>query len=91
MRGGTPKAAQQRPRDPTGFFEYIRAFARAKFQAYVDGRGRLLNATKGGSGRRGSRRHNPPGTKLVRRFVRDAAGENQSYRMDYFRRTGHEL
>lgn len=29
MRRGTPKAAQQRPADPTGFFAYIRALTAA--------------------------------------------------------------
>lgn len=32
----------------------------------------------------------PAGTKLIRRFIRDARGENISYRKDYLARTGRK-
>lgn len=42
------------------------------------------------NGRNGGRWVHPAGTKLVRRFIRDAVGENESYRRDYTARTGRE-
>lgn len=65
MKQGRPKVLKLPPPDRTGFFGFMRALFTRRFQQHAtEGRGRVLHTRKKGPGRRGSRRHNPPGSKL---------------------------
>lgn len=57
----------------------------------VENRGRYPSATKAGPGRRRAiGKAHPAGSKLVKRFVRDARGENVQYRRLHQQMTGKE-
>lgn len=59
----------------------------------VRGQGKTRCPTKSGPGRMPSFRnvHFPPGTKLIRRFIDQATGENHTYRKDLLNITGKVL
>lgn len=81
-------------RDLTGFFGFMHAFVRQQFGAPGQwGHGRYPNATKSGPGRRRiplAEQNHLAGTKLVKRFIRDARGENIEYRKLYAQLTGRQ-
>jgi len=80
--------------DPTGFFTFLHRLVRDHFGAPGKwGHGRYANPTKKGPGRRRvppEQQNNPAGTKLVKRFIRDARGEQTEYRKTYAALTGQQ-
>lgn len=83
--------------DPTGFFALLQQVVRMRYgQPGTWGHGRASNETRKGPGRRrmpvqgpGASVH-PAGTKLVKRFIRDASSENVQYRRTYAALTGKQ-
>lgn len=66
-------------------------FARAlmtKLMSVGSRPGRHYRTRGAGGGRKG--KHNPAGTKLVRRFIRQGRGEQTEYRRMYAAMTGHQ-
>ena len=80
--------------DPTGFFRHLHLIVAMRYgKPGTWGHGKYPNATKKGPGRRRAPavyHVNPAGTKLVKRFIRDARGEQIEYRKTYAALTGQQ-
>lgn len=83
--------------DPTGLLGFLHQVVRMRYgNPGTWGHGRASNPTRKGPGRRrmplkGPEAHvHPAGTKLVKRFIRDAKGENVGYRRLYASLTGKQ-
>lgn len=75
-----------------GFVQFMGLVVAVQFGAKGKwGRGKYQHATKSGPGRRPVARMDrirPTGSKMLRRFIRDARGENVAYRKQYLAMTG---
>lgn len=80
--------------DPTGFFAHLHQVVRMRYgNPGTWGHGRAANPTRKGPGRRRiapETQNHPAGTKLVKRFIRDAKSENVTYRKTYAALTGKQ-
>lgn len=76
-----------------GFAAFLKDFAAKLFgnpKGKVETRGTWPSATRAGPGIRHTGARHPAGAKLVKRFVRDARGENVEYRRIHRKMTGRD-